>query len=156
MTDDVTDRARAALEGVTDGPWEVNGFGNINRTPGGEHPPVAKAWRTPDAEFIAASRSLVPELLAEVERLRAGREVERRMLHAGAAEIQDLGFKVEQLQSEQDEDRDEIHTLRRHLADEEAEVGRLRGALQVIVDHSTQWVPAPLVEHLEAVLRGDQ
>lgn len=118
--------------------------------------------------------SCLSELLAEVERLRAGREVERQMLHAGAAEIQDLAFKVEQLQSEQDEDRDEIHTLRRHLADEEAEVERLKGALDRVQQFETALrMPADhnippryqqfignirgaVADELRDVLRGDQ
>ena len=67
MTDDIVARAKAALEGVTPGPWDVRdgfvyplaircGLGSI---------------RPPDAEFIAAARELVPELVAEVEAVRA-------------------------------------------------------------------------------------
>ena len=148
MSDDITSRARAALEGVTQ-PW---------RWSGGEDD-------DPAVVFIDAAPRLMSELLAEVERLRAGREFERGMLVAGAAEIQDLGFKVEQLQAEQDEDRDEIHTLRRHLADDEAEIERLRGALDGLV---ARWENAPGMDttgygafeecaaDLRDVLRGDR
>jgi hypothetical protein len=63
---DIVDRAKAALEGVTPQPWDVRdgfiyplaircGLGGI---------------RPRDAEFIAAARTLVPELVAEVEKLR--------------------------------------------------------------------------------------
>lgn len=70
MSDPVA-RAKALLEGVTEGPWVQVGFGNVQRVPAGDFPPVAKAWRTANGEFIAAARTLVPELVAEVERLRA-------------------------------------------------------------------------------------
>lgn len=66
MSDDVCARAKAALEGVGPGPWEMrDGFVyplSISARLGGIRPV--------DAEFIAAARSLIPELLAEVERLR--------------------------------------------------------------------------------------
>lgn len=68
---DVVERAKAVLEDTTDGPWEQVGFGNIHRTPAGEHPPVAKTWNRANGEFIAQARTLVPELAAEVEELRA-------------------------------------------------------------------------------------
>lgn len=79
MTDDVTDRARAALEGVTRGPWTVvsGAWGNVWHFPEGDHndgrPTVVVrvgGMTEADSTFIAAARSLVPELLAEVERLR--------------------------------------------------------------------------------------
>lgn len=61
----IVDRATAVLEGVTPEPWDVRdgfiyplaircGLGSI---------------RIEDAEFIAAARMLMPELVAEVERL---------------------------------------------------------------------------------------
>lgn len=66
---DIVDRAEAALEGVTEGEWVQVGLGNIHRLPVGEYPPVAKTWRQSDGDFIAEARSLIPALLAEVERL---------------------------------------------------------------------------------------
>lgn len=72
---DVVERAKAALEGVTEGPWDAfwgdqccggtcvdNGHG-LPLHSGGDLLPR-------DARFIAAARSLLPELVAEVERLR--------------------------------------------------------------------------------------
>lgn len=94
---DIVKRAKAALEGVTKGPWfvgnEIDGirsgrptvvhapnpdfpgslrvvtvdqtrlhFGSTQRTKGQDEANVA---------FIAEARSLVPELVAEIERLRA-------------------------------------------------------------------------------------
>ena len=79
-----------------------------------------------------------------------------------------------QLQSEQDEDRDELHTLRRHLADEEGEVERLKGALDRVqqfepalrmpADHNIppryqQFVGSirdAVADELRDMLRGDQ
>lgn len=80
---DVCDRARQALEGVTDGPWEATSYGveqpyefDLHRF---DQMPLRIA-RTDqsgaDSKFIAAARTLVPELVAEVERLRANQRVE--------------------------------------------------------------------------------
>lgn len=75
MADDITDRARAALEGVTDGPWGTYGDGTheVYQEPTGDDEGQYICYqvvRTADARFIAAARTLVPELRAEVERLR--------------------------------------------------------------------------------------
>jgi hypothetical protein len=85
---DVVDRAKAALEGVTPGPWNRHDFGH-----GGESEPSSIvvyagekfdwqaiydgdfvfstcAWdaqQDADAHFACAARSLVPELVAELE-----------------------------------------------------------------------------------------
>jgi hypothetical protein len=78
---DVVARAKAALEGVT-APWSVDPDGtggepdwddgelwlDVNGAHGGW---VAHCQDRATAEFIAAARSLVPELVAEVERLRS-------------------------------------------------------------------------------------
>jgi hypothetical protein len=70
MSPDVVSRAKAALEGVIEGPWEMrDGFVyplSISARLGGIRPR--------DAEFIAAARSLIPELIAEVEKLREAAE----------------------------------------------------------------------------------
>jgi hypothetical protein len=68
--DDVVERAKAALENVTEGEWVQVGLGNIHRLPVGQHPPVAKTWRQSDGDFVAEARSLVPELVVEIEKLR--------------------------------------------------------------------------------------
>jgi hypothetical protein len=66
MSGDVVARAKAALEGVTPGPWEMRDSFvyplSISARLGG-------IWPV-DAQFIATARQLVPELVAEVERLR--------------------------------------------------------------------------------------
>lgn len=90
---DVVARAKAALEDVTVGPWEVTGgvvwCGQVIAVPDPSDPtgqtPMPELLQEKicdtapgaDAEFIAAARSLVPELVAEVERLRMA-EVERQ------------------------------------------------------------------------------
>lgn len=86
-TPDVVERAKAALEGATDGPWffipgddeeasvisegeqlpDPITVGGITFNPGYS---VAVDLRNGDAEFIAASRNLIPELIAELEKLR--------------------------------------------------------------------------------------
>jgi hypothetical protein len=72
------------LEGVTEGPWEFDGGvvwriavravpdprDETGQTPMPEHSQEKVCDTNPEtAEFIAAARSLVPELVAEVERL---------------------------------------------------------------------------------------
>lgn len=98
---DIVERAKAALEGITEGPWATDGTligcELVKDSPGvtsykhalaemdedsydeefGEGTYDGEVWRPyeqrlADAEFIAAARTLVPELVAEVERLRAG------------------------------------------------------------------------------------
>lgn len=108
MSGDVVGRAKAALEGVTEGPWATNdlliGCELVREAPGVTSYKYAIAQMDEDAydedggpgvydgvvyrpfeqmeadaEFLAASRQLVPELVAEVERLRA-RETQLRAL----------------------------------------------------------------------------
>lgn len=62
-------RARAALEGAHAGPWEIIG-GEYVTGVGICVAPDDGGVTSGDAEFIAAARTLVPELVAEVERLR--------------------------------------------------------------------------------------
>lgn len=78
MTDKTaTDRARKALKGITPGPWEANvdGAGDyfITRPDGQAIVDIngGDDASEPDAKFVAAARSLVPDLLVENERLRA-------------------------------------------------------------------------------------
>lgn len=79
---ELVDRAKAYLEGVTGGPWETrpgatgdptttsasvhSGHRSILVSSDGYHYGYADKA---DARFIAAARQLVPELIAEVERL---------------------------------------------------------------------------------------
>ena len=70
MTKDEIERAKALCEAATDGPWVENKYREVWTS---ECPKdlVADAFlKQPDAKFIAASRELVPKLIAEVERLR--------------------------------------------------------------------------------------
>ena len=71
VSDDVVARAKAALQGVPDGPWTHIGGGHVE---GAQGIPVAKVWGLNKAAFIAQARTLVPELVAEIERLRGGGE----------------------------------------------------------------------------------
>ncbi|AXH69201.1 hypothetical protein SEA_RYADEL_104 [Mycobacterium phage Ryadel] len=91
---DVVARAKAALEGVTEGPWETRVHAmpgatvdewyvreithtfdpsmhrlNVLKVRGATHAARQCCWppTVADAEFIASARSLVPELIAEVE-----------------------------------------------------------------------------------------
>lgn len=101
MSDNLIERSNGLLEGVTDGPWEVvweteeMEYGVGARYAYAIHGPadlstlearhISDEYKAQyghqiteivglsdaDAEFIAGARSLVPELVAEVERLRA-------------------------------------------------------------------------------------
>lgn len=73
MSDDITSRARAALEGVTQ-PW---------RWSGGEDD-------DPAVVFIDAAPRLMSELLAEVERLRGALDRVQQFGDAVADELRDM------------------------------------------------------------------
>lgn len=69
---DIIERAKAALEGVAAGPWRwgvVDDDEEYLLDPNGVQVP---SYAPANMAFIAESRALVPELVAEVERLRAG------------------------------------------------------------------------------------
>lgn len=80
---DLVERAKAALEGVSNGPWRADGDvtdgATVLYTPssmtreyavlGCPDCGVNGHGYLGDAQFIAAARALVPELVAEVERL---------------------------------------------------------------------------------------
>lgn len=76
---DVADRAEAALEGVTDGPWVAEYSGEqgncvIPHDAQSTREAVCTThlyYQAADAEFIAAARQLVPELVAELKTTRA-------------------------------------------------------------------------------------
>ena len=68
---DIVERAKSVLEGVTDGPWELIGGNEYITGVSVCVAPDDGGVTGPDAAFIAASRTLVPELVAEVERLRS-------------------------------------------------------------------------------------
>lgn len=104
---DLVERAKAALEGVTEGPWRVEEYEDPGNTYSWRQPYIASPHKNPlgswpeqiakmmwrhkqvsqnrlatddarrdaDARFIVAARQLVPELVAEVERL--GAEIDR-------------------------------------------------------------------------------
>lgn len=116
---DIVDRAKAALADTTDGPWEVNTEGWACISSGSDsvfHAYVETtcidcdaeitqsmgchvAISIEDAEFIAQARTLVPELIAEVERLQAARRDESRYLVETHNDRADLLREVERLRA---------------------------------------------------------
>lgn len=77
MTNDLITWAENALEGVTDGPWVVvKGADSWWIDNASDTASVASTItnRGPDAEFIAAARSLVPELVSALKAARAENE----------------------------------------------------------------------------------
>lgn len=71
---DVVERAKAALEGVSRAPWKMGNrtHPDVVHTPNGclWHPILGEINHRADGEFIAQARTLVPELVAELERAR--------------------------------------------------------------------------------------
>lgn len=174
MTDDITARARAALEGVTPGPWEHR-TGPDDETPTeyfagtlrGNNGPIhvliaystesRYAYVVPaitgdgpasakNARFIAAARTLVPELLGEVVDLQ------------GRVAFLDHEFEAER-------DRANEHFNARQTS--EAEVRRLRVALNRMAQRLKAELPldhepfsalkrSNVIAEVETVLWGDQ
>lgn len=83
MSGDVVARARELLIGVTEGPWMAgkggSGYSNwVDSKPDLVNISIAdRIDILADAEFIAETRQLVPELVAEVEKLRGALETIR-------------------------------------------------------------------------------
>lgn len=66
----IVDRLKAALIGVTDGPWKLGLAPMWEVTASdADRTPIQHAWYPADARFIAAARQLVPEAIAEIEAL---------------------------------------------------------------------------------------
>ena len=113
---DVVERAKAALEGVTEGPWHSTG-GVVwcvdviavpdPSDPTGQTPMPQQVQEKVcdtsegDAEFIAAARTLVPELVVEVEKWRAA-----------AVFAHDDHGALQSMKAERDEALAEIERLR--------------------------------------------
>lgn len=77
MTDAELDEIRQRCEAVTPGPWSVHEtpHGYSIRWPHCVRATVARVWGIEDSAFVANAREDVPRLLAEIDRLRACREV---------------------------------------------------------------------------------
>lgn len=76
MTEEQLAELEALAASATPGPWEAEndvGTGNLLAPLGGlpHMTAFAQVWTFGDAAFIAAARTSVPELIAEVRRLRA-------------------------------------------------------------------------------------
>lgn len=78
LTPDIGARSRAALEGISAGPWMFQPWGEQNQNGDyaesilfdGDGETMTYGLADRDGEFMAAARTLVPELIAEVERVR--------------------------------------------------------------------------------------
>lgn len=118
---DILDRARAALgPQVTAAPWVVNTEGWASISSGSDSVIHAYVDTTcvdcgeeicqsmdchvaasiEDLEFIAAARTLVPELAAEVDRLRGQVEIRRNAQYLLAVQAGELRAEVERLRAE--------------------------------------------------------
>ena len=156
-------RLRALVEAATPGPWQESRFVHHRkysrmsaewvaeryadeactvRGPGevgtGACNPVAKTSCKEDASFIAASRTAVPALLDEVERLEAALRAAVDTGHNAAMKVgADLEERIASLEAERDRLKEKFDTAMR-LSDvlfkerdeAEATVARLRAALE--------------------------
>lgn len=180
---DILARVDEVTEGVTEGPWEQNGNSGVHTLAGRCIAlTYASDWNGQgankrDARFIAAARTLVPELRDEIARLQGEKqlvEVELAMTQDGFAR-----WKSRADSSEAEERRlrglyHEYFYLHADAVTERdkalAEVERLRGALnrlpEILVAHRPYGLDCACGEpinsnrqwaaHVEAVLRGHQ
>ncbi|WP_457214024.1 hypothetical protein [Mycobacteroides abscessus] len=114
---ELVDRAKASLEGTTPGPWQVVGYGNIQPETVGEYPPIGKIYGKGNQQFIIAARRLVPELIAEVERLEGRIDVMAEQcrsvwVHAEKV-IQERDEALRALKREQESHRETAEIMRR-------------------------------------------
>ena len=102
------DAIEARFEHVTDGPWTTGEDGLVWPPHTGD--PVSGSIWLPDARFIAAARTDVPALVAEVRRLRAELQLatDQRDAHKAMAD---------ELRRDLDEADDNNGFLQRHIAD---------------------------------------
>ena len=174
MTDDVIARATAALEGVTEGPWRTSLLDGIDYEDGsscirgGVYPsehgsaPVFLASGgidRRDARFIAASRTLVPELLAEVERLQGLQRDDRQNAINAIEERDQANAEVERLRAGRANHEVLMASAAEQYEKLAAEVERLRGALDGLAedcDAEILYDRAPQVaQAIRNILRGD-
>ncbi|UEM46081.1 hypothetical protein SEA_PINKCREEK_11 [Mycobacterium phage Pinkcreek] len=126
MSDPVT-RAKAALESIGDGPWTIDSEDGEPIIHEAHHYDSADEWYDVDgpnggwvahcedlpvAEFIAQARTLVPELVAEVERLRSYKSLPLDMVWQDYYSPDDV-LKIRQpLDAEIEQLRAEVERLR--------------------------------------------
>ena len=97
MSDNLIERTNDALDGVTAGPWMAGkggpGYSSwVDSKPDLVNISIAdRIDNLADAEFIAAARQLVPDLLAEVVKLRARIEIIRCLSSAHANAFHVIG-----------------------------------------------------------------
>jgi hypothetical protein len=130
MSADLIARAKAALEGVTEGPWVVEEshtwetrepnvtyhLVDIERAYGGYRNNVYCGTDKTLAQFIAAARSLLPELIAALER----RPLVPIVDDLASERLDGLRDERDELLVRVDELAEEIAELRRQLPDYEA------------------------------------
>lgn len=114
---ELIDRAKASLEGVTPGPWQVVGYGNIHPETVGEYPPVGKIYGEGNQQFVAAARQLIPELIEAVEFLEQAAD-HWKALWQGTVEystkiIQERDEVLRKLEQEQESHQETAEIMRR-------------------------------------------
>lgn len=163
MSGDVVARARAVQSGVTDGPWSwtTPQYG-VPELMGRAGDPETYEYDTEvleashsgecgcrsacelelsvsdaDRAFIAAARSLVPELVAEVEKLRRGGMELGRIIERQCLDVLEITGLHHMIDADGDGDWGLVWERLAEMAAAGAEVEKLRGALETIRDIAT-------------------
>lgn len=121
--DELIERAEKVLEGTSPGPWRYStcyGVATIE-SPSGDVAQCVEYLTPNNADFIARSRTLVPELVEALKRvdernklLREGhRDITRDMLQSN----EDWSFDFDIVRAERDAFKDENAELRKRVAE---------------------------------------
>lgn len=157
---DILTRVDRMLDGVTEGPWEQNGNNGIH-TPQGRCVALTHSsdWNGQgankrDALFIAAARTLVPELRDEVQRLKTELAGAQQTI---AHQCEGMGWIAGHDRQGLDHLNEAMQSAKERDA-ARAEVERLKGALESLVaecrtDPEFQMSVDDCADKIEAVLR---
>ncbi len=137
MSGDVVARAKAALEGITPGPWEtIYHFHDTSYPSDTYHVLTALTGDTVaevddqrriydephgefghDAEFIAAARSLIPGLVAEVDKVAAECDQWKTLWRANTGIAGEAMRERDEANAEVEKLRDALETIQGHCID---------------------------------------
>lgn len=148
LIDELIQRAKAAIDGSTEGPWTFQPWGGQNQNGDyaesilfdGSGETMVYGLPDNDGEFIADARTLVPELVAALERLKEAAKTLGKHLDASLMDVARATDSLDLL----DEDRDGDWML---IFERLAELRPARDAALAEVERLR--VGGPWVEHVE-------
>lgn len=180
MSDDVRADARRLLQGITPAPWSVD-YETSDcypyeryayaisgpRNTGLDVPHVSDEYRAQygnqmseivgisdaDAEFIAAAPELVDRLLAELDKITAGRDLSARTLDRTLRDVQSAAGVDSEI-DDFDYILDVIDTSRRHLTAANATLARIQ-AVAADVDQDGGHSGPSLARHILNIIGGE-